>query len=62
MLPASSIKTISLENGKVFLLKSATYHNRITFAFKFQKVLSVEISEIGENSARLAIFLVKKYF
>jgi hypothetical protein len=46
---SASIKTISTENGKSFLLKSFTTHNLITFALTFQADFESLISEILSN-------------
>jgi hypothetical protein len=45
-LTSASIKTISTENGKSFLLKSFTTHNLITFALTLQEDFESLISEI----------------
>ena len=43
---STSIKTISTENGKSFLLKSFTTNNLITFPLIFQEDFEELISEI----------------
>lgn len=51
---------LMVEKGKLFLLKSETLQSLITLPLIFQKLFSLEIAEISENSGTVTIAIWEK--